>query len=233
MQITSKIYGEANANGENGKIVESTTTVQEAKDMYKSVSDNGGFYVGRYEAGYENGKVVVKQDVYVYNNVSWSKNEEMNEEETVEGIEEYPDGAIELSRNFDEVNNYKSVKSTLIYGVQWDAIMTWIDPAYKTSSCESDSFVAKSTGKGNYDETGSWNGSLATTGSNANYAVKNIYDLAGNVEEWTMESFSTNYRVLRGGNYNNSGSSNPASYRNIGNPPYSFDRIGFRVTLYL
>ena len=107
-------------------------------------------------------------------------------------------GAVELAKNFDTERGYISVTSTLIYGVQWDAIMAWIDPAYKTGSCESDSFVRDSTEKGNYS------GSLAKTGSNVNHAVKNIYDLAGNVLEWTMERSSfvgsnrKNARVIRG-----------------------------------
>ena len=87
--------------------------------MYASVQRNGGFYVGRYEAGNESGNVVIKQGAGVYNNVTWSKNETMNEEEPVEGTEDNPDGAIELARNFDTENNYTSVTSTLIYGVQW------------------------------------------------------------------------------------------------------------------
>ena len=63
------------------------------------------------------------------------------------------DGAVELARNFDTANNYISVASTLIYGVQWDAIMAWIEPRYKnTSNAEAliaeKNFVADSTGKG-------------------------------------------------------------------------------------
>ena len=68
-----------------------------------------------------------------------------------------------------------NVKSCLVYGVQWDAIMAFIDPKYKTSTCSSTSFVATSRGKGNFT------GKLAVTGSNSNYSIKNIYDLGGNV----------------------------------------------------
>ena len=41
--------GEANEEGINLKVAETETTQQEAKAMYKSVKDNGGFYIGRYE----------------------------------------------------------------------------------------------------------------------------------------------------------------------------------------
>ena len=217
--------GEANntGNNTNTSIIESATTQEEAKKMYASVQTYGGFYVGRYEAGNESGKVVEKQGVNVYNNIQWSANGEMQETTGTTG------GAVELARNFDTANNYISVTSTLIYGVQWDAIMQWIDPAYKTGTCESNSFVANSNGKGYYNAS-----DPTTTGSSDDYAVKNIYDLAGNVAEWTMESIFNNMRVARGGYYASSGSSIPASGRgNIGSPSYSNAYIGFRVTLYL
>lgn len=79
--------------------------------------------------------------------------------------------------------------------------MQFIDPEYKNEDgtlYEKNSFVANSTGKGNYVANYSETGSLAQTGSSSDYAVKNIYDLAGNVCEWTMESYDTYDRVNRG-----------------------------------
>ena len=228
--------GEADSTGKNNnsQVIESITTQKEAQKMYASVKTNGGFYVGRYEAGKENGNVVEKQGKEVYNNVSWSRNGQMNEEDTeiAERVDGTKDGAVELARNFDTANNYISVASTLIYGVQWDAIMAWIEPRYKnTSNAEAliaeKNFVADSTGKGNYT------GSLATTGSKEEYAVNNIYDLAGNVYEWTMESYFTDSRISRGGYYNFTGSNVPASSRNSYYPSNSYAYTGFRVTLYL
>ena len=169
------------------------TEQDEYDAMKESVLRYNGFYVGRYEAGVEGSaradgdgiddEVVVKQGKYVYNYVGWNANENhaMNDE---------TGGAVELSKNFD--NKYTSVTSTLIYGVQWDAIMAWIDTAYKTGSCSENSFVRDSTGKGYYDQS-----APTVTGSSADYAVKNIYDLAGNCNEWTMESYGTDIRVLR------------------------------------
>ena len=237
--------GEADSTGKNNnsQVIESITTQKEAQKMYASVEANGGFYVGRYEAGKENGNVVEKQGKEVYNNVSWSRNGKMNEEgtEIAYGVDGTKDGAVELARNFDTANNYISVASTLIYGVQWDAIMAWIEPRYKNASNAEDlvaekNFVADSTGKGNYSEdvnTNEWKGKVTTTGASDDYEVNNIYDLAGNVFEWTMESRNTNYRVFRGGYYGSTGSDGPASTRGNGNPSYSYDFRGFRVTLYL
>ena len=178
-------------------------TEQDEYDAMKtSVLMYNGFYVGRYEAGVEGlarvdgdgigDEVVIKQGKNVYNYIGWNGNDVMNDE---------TGGAVELSKNFEIERGYTSVTSTLIYGVQWDAIMTWIDPAYKTGICAEDSFVRDSTGKGNYDEdenTNDWKGSPTVTGSNEKYSIKNIYDLAGNVWEWTMESCGNDNRVVRG-----------------------------------
>ena len=205
-------YGEANGEGINVKIdgtetgvEESDTTVQEAKDMYDSVYRNEGFYIGRYEAGKDgSGNVVVKKGADVYNNIPWSANgDNMQETNGTTG------GAIELARNFDTANNYTTVTSTLCYGVQWDRTLSWIDPEYT-------GFAKNSDGMGwygnNYEEGNADNKTGIDTEGNTN-SPKNIYDLAGNVYEWTMESSRTYSRVIRGGNCSNSGSSTPASIR--------------------
>ena len=150
-------------------------------------------------------------------------------EEIVDGLDESNEGAIELARKFDTENEYKTVKSTLCYGVQWDAILKWIDQDFTK-------FAKDSTGKGNYNEdenTGLWKGSVSLTGASENYKVNNIYDLAGNVREWTMESYGKVYRVARGGNYTATGYVSPSSRRDYTLPNLKFDYIGFRITLYL
>ena len=169
--------------------------------MRTSVLEYNGFYVGRYEAGTTSTRdrnsgitddVVIKQGKNVYNWIGWSNSDDMKVE---------TGGAVQKSKEFASANNYTSVTSTLIYGVQWDAIMQFIDSGYKNEDgtlYEKNSFVANSTGKGNYVANYSEIGSLAQTGSNSDYAVKNIYDLAGNVEEWTMESYYPFSRVIRG-----------------------------------
>ena len=107
----------------------SPETLREVKEMYESVKANGGFYIGRYEAGEEGGvydeeeekwitkpiKVVCRKLATVYNSIMWGNS--MNDEKG---------GAVELSRNFAGQNHYTNVKSTLCYGVQWDAVMRWI-----------------------------------------------------------------------------------------------------------
>ena len=224
---------------ENGYVNE----VDEYNAMKESVLEHNGFYVGRYEAGTASTEertsssgitddVVVKQGANVYNYIGWSNSNNMTNE---------TGGAVQKAKEFANEKGYTSVTSTLIYGVQWDAIMAWIEPRYKDKNKAEElvaekNFVADSTGKGNYSEdenANSWKGKVTTTGASDDYDVKNIYDLAGNVYEWTMESYSTSNRVGRGGNYNDTGSFFPASYRFFGIPACSYVGVGFRLTLYL
>ena len=78
------------------------------------------------------------------------------------------------------------------------------------------------------------NSILLTTGASDNNSRYNIYDLAGNVFEWTLEKpANTNYPcAYRGGDFYYTGSSVPASYRDVSNPIGSSFDIGFRCSLY-
>ena len=81
------------------------------------------------------------------------------------------------------------VESRMILGCQWDAIMLWMLDSEDTAV---QTYVTDSTGKGNYS------GSRINTGSNSNYEVNGIYDLAGNYEEWTQEAYASIIRASRG-----------------------------------
>ena len=81
------------------------------------------------------------------------------------------------------------------------------------------------------------------TGSSDNTRTNNIYDLAGNMWEWTTETKIRKYNddnknytfaVLRGGSFLSNGSSYPVVYR-YGNNSVSYANvnIGFRTVLYI
>lgn len=221
--------GEADSTGTNSKVTETNTTKAESIAMYDSVKTYGGFYIGRFETGKdENENVVIRKGVTPYNNVPWSVTASMAEDEDIDGTE---NGAIEQARYFYTLKGYTGVTSTLCYSVQWDATMNFIDPNYITNAeigapnCAEDSFVRDSTDKGWYGQSQSTN-----TGY---YQIKNIYDLAGNVDEWTMESYYTDRRVGRGGNYDDSGFEYPSSIRSSIDLDAASPDIGFRICLFI
>ena len=204
---------------------------EEYQEMYESVIKNEGFYIGRYETGKVKGKTVVKKNVPVYNNIMWS--------ESMSSISD--EGAVQLSRNFKEEQEYKNVQSTLIYGIQWDATMQFFDNNYIKEDgtlYSLGSYVADSIGYGWYNDNYNLGNPQHITGidigKNSSNCIKNIYDMAGNVREWTMEVHSmSSKRVIRGGRYSADGRNTPSSCRDGGEPNAISDGTGFRITLYI
>ena len=190
-----------------------STEASEYNTMRTQVLKYGGFYIGRYEAGVNSTTlrtkattaqtVVCKKGVAPYNRVPWGK--AMNDANEVEG----ESGAVYLAKNFASQHNYTSVTSTLTYGCQWDAMCRYIGDAQRTTPKKS---------------------APELTGSVATDVSKNIYDLAGNCREWTMEAFGTVDRVARGGNCYNA---DPVSNRNYYSPTFSSGDRLFRPTLYI
>ena len=74
---------------------------------------------------------------------------------------------------------------------------------------------------------------LLTTGADDSFKANNIFDLAGNVCEWTMEANSNTNRVNRGGGCDLYGTTNPANMRSPKEPNFSYSGAGFRPALYL
>ena len=223
---------EANEEGINNIIEETIETQNEAKAMYESIKKNKGFYIGRYETGIDNeGKTIIKKEAKVYNNIKWS-----NSEEYAQSTTKNEKGAVELARTFSEDNNYQTAKSTLIYGVQWDEVMRYLGDIENNEGIGIlTKYIQDSTKKGWYNSNLNSNEQHQTglnleTGKNK---VKNIYDLAGNVYEWTMETCKNDKRIMRGGCYLNTGYGAPASNRYEKEPSYANEYIGFRIALYL
>ena len=78
------------------------------------------------------------------------------------------------------------------------------------------------------------NSILITTGGTEQSNVMNIYDMAGNIWEWTLEKASNFLYpcAVRGGNYNRTGSNGPAAYRVSDSTDGSYNDVGFRVSLF-
>ena len=83
-----------------------------------------------------------------------------------------------------------------------------------------------------------------TTGSTEQVKQKNLYDIAGNLWEWTQETsyshewnynnnVSLNSYLVRGGSFGNSYTTNPPCYRYRDNCSATFPSRGFRAMLYI
>ena len=179
---------------------------EEFNSMIASVEKYGGFYIGRYETG----NLSQEEAVVVKNNSDINKQTWYTMYNKSKGV---------------AANS--SVTTSMIWGCQWDAVMRWM---YNSGDAEKKTYTYASTGKGNYYGT---NGNKTIpTGSNDAYTVNNIYDMAGNVYDRTIEAINTNVRVTRGG-YFGSGSDRPASNRYDLDPMYSFSDFGSRLALYM
>ena len=228
-EVEDNKYYEPVGDGNNVDL-NATQSVKEVQLMYKSVKENKGFYIGRYEAGTSTIRtedsiliddVVVKKKAFVYNYVKWGNS-----------ITDETGGAVELARLFSDRNGYTSVQSTLCYGVQWDAIMRWISEDDTISSC-----LINSIGKGwhvdNYQNGNQNHITGIDVDENKSNCIKNIYDMAGNVYEFTMERFKRDSIVRRGSHYNNTGADDTISHRGACGPMFPGEHMGFRVALYL
>ena len=241
----SREAGDTTTAGSPGKPNSGNSTAgrTESIAMYKSVKDNGGFYIARFEAGIagttistdtddtnkqtQDGTVkpVSQKGVGVWNFIPWGGTTAVEASDNLPGNDN-ANGAVKVARSmYPTSDTTHKVTSTLCYGVQWDAALNFIDPNYESGT--STGYVKDSNGKGNYS------GVIATTGSNTAYQQKHIYDMAGNVDELTMEADDTDGRVSRGGNYVDGGSVYPASIRSFIYPDSSVSNIGFRLALYL
>ena len=187
-------------------------------NMIESVTNYHGFYMGRYEVSNDgNEKPESKKNKAPWQFVSFAASYDMNV--LTGGILEkirnvYPEGSASKGK----------IISILPFGVQWDETVRFIKKNYP--GIEKDSI-----GYGNYRT-----GNIISTGSNVKYAQNNIYDMFGNVGEWTMECYNENHRVRRGASYSNNNTNsyeNTMTTRSTGNPVGTNNNIGARIALYI
>ena len=240
------------------------------RKMLKSVYQNGGFWVGRYEAGIEvnrtsSGTAAItplsKENLYPYTyvtrtqakalaeqveagsytsslmfGVQWDLVLKFIEEKTVATSKESNKENVrtkivkDLNNDSSNIGNYYNSEFTLSRGkfAQFNNLTNW----YSFDSEDKKSLVTerKKKKQDSYE-----NGILLTTGATEIAKLKNMYDVAGNVWEWTLEK--TNYDsypcVIRGGSYYGDGGENLASYRYNHTATNSCNYgISFRISLY-
>lgn len=206
---------------------------EEFNTMVTKVASNGGFWVGRYEtSGMSNSTTT---------NYASSNEIKVNViKGTTTGISDvtwYRMYAQEKSYAKLALGTTTTVTSSMIWGSQWDQIMIWMKNIKNDS--QKSYYVLNSVGMGNFgsisgvDDGASSTSSPATTGYSNITRVNNIYDLAGNVYDWTLETNHTDRRVLRGGCYGNTDSSyTRAGFRIYDHPRNSYAYSGSRSSLY-
>lgn len=153
-----------------------------------------------------------------------------------------------------------SVQSGLVTGTMWDFIMKFIissnnnkDSIVKANSSwgnynNTESIVKYTAGQGRYAEVNSSNGAMTsafvtsdaryhhgirTTASSEGVKKNNLYDIAGNLWEWTEECVSQGYYMRRGGSFYNAYTARPACYRDYVTATHTYTVIGFRPALYI
>ena len=177
-------------------------------DETADVKKYGGFYIGRYEAGIP----VSKQGETVWTDIDY-RNSKASAEKMI---------------------NNEYVQTGLITGKAWDTTCHWIKDSL--SSINASANLTDSRYYGNYKDSlvpaNENSGTKRTAGFSENWKTKNIYDLAGNVSEWTSEARSS-LLIFRGGSYYDGGSGNPVSYRDSSNASNTYVLIGFRPRLYI
>ena len=176
--------------------------------MMQSVIKYGGFYIGRYETSV-NGTTVA----------STRGTEATRPMASVQWYELYT-----KQKAFSSANTLSAVQSSMVWGSQYDAMLNWA-----LTGTDAAKIIAKTNASHNNSTNGVYRPGTQTVEGKTD-KINNIYDLEGNVREWTLEADSTDGRVLRGGYY---GKALSPSYRNYNGSTYSNPDYGSRATLYI
>ncbi len=212
--------------------------VQELEQKYleiiESIKKYGGFYIGRYETGGLSSTAVINKMNTDIGSQNWYTM---------------------YKKCLTLKGNNNNITTMMITGSLWDETLDWLVSSETTNSegtvLTYQLVGSNSTTFGNYynatfnyiakdaemptaTETKETSKSVIIPTGSAEYTkTNNIYDMAGNVWEWTTEAYSTYYRVYRGGSYYFYGGNYPMAYRDNYSPNYDFSNLRVpRGTLY-
>ena len=219
-----------------GKNITSTFTEAMPSDEQTSVTNNKGYYIGRYEAGdstkptasgnslrasgaSQTNAVCIKKGYAPYNRITRTNAKTRAE-------------AMKTEQGYQATTK-------LCSSYAWDTAIKFIENTVSNYGSSSPQGNYKDVDKNYTDITGTSQSVASGTSANViptgqTTPVCNIYDMGGNVYEWTSESYSNSSYpcTLRGGCFYYNYGSYPAGNRDYCNDAAG-DNVGFRVTLFL
>ena len=199
-------------NGINEEI--SKEIVAQINAEKESIKKYGGYYIGRYEVGKDNKTAVIKAEQEPYVNIKWSK-------------------AYELAKG---IGGGEGATTYLCSSYSWDTAINFIQ---NTTGKNYATSIIGFNGNWKSQEVKDSSGKVikpVNTAQRLNTglttALCNIYDMGGNVGEFTTElnPGTSETVVLRGGHNYNYG---PAGHRWDSLSGYACSYCGFRATLFL
>ena len=197
---------------------------KEFNRMLASVEKYGGFYIGRYETGNLSKEMVVVQkgNTDIANQTWYSM--------------------YKKCKNLKGKN--RNIETGMTWGSQYDRTLMWLIE----TECKMKRQIAEdSSSWGNYkDATFEYVNSSGNiviknegkyqkipTGSAEYTKANNIYDLAGNIDDWCMDAYWTFSRNDRGGYYFLTAEWSSASGGKNTTVTHSSDNLGCRAMLYI
>ena len=222
--------------------------------MLSSIYENEGFWVGRYEAGFstniprtENSSIEegakIQQNLYPYNFVTCSQAQTLANNISPDSSKT---SSLLFGIQWDALCKFLEEKSDLDEDEIKSDSTNWGNYSNAEFQIENVKYAIYNQTTG---DLGNWNilqgiyskqsygmdnTMLLSTGA-SNYTKKmNIYDLAGNLWEWTLEKAASLDKpsTRRGSGYKNPGYTHPAANKGAGTIIENLDSIGFRVALY-
>ncbi len=257
-------------------------TYNEYKETYqkmiKSVYKNGGFWIGRYEAGIEGTTGTDEASLKLGRISSSARIDISTSPKAISQKDAIPYNFVtcsEAQKLANEMTPDSSKTSSLLFGIQWDLVCKYLEVKSNLneldintdsqkwgnyynveipieSSNAKSAYVYYNNSDKNYYFSNEWrkmteatkqaitdrtveNCILLSTGASETTKKLNIYDLAGNEWEWTLEhaTADTNYPCSTGGgSFSNDSCDYPASGRNTyGRAAANYNK-SFRPALY-